>query len=56
MTSNIHFGSRNLLVKLKEIKFWYSRKFASQNFSSVASLQIFGLTKPSTVLQYKFQN
>ena len=67
MTSNIHVGSRNLLVKLKEIKFWCSRKFASQNFSLVAickissmenfkNLQIFGITKLSAVLQYKFQN
>ena len=36
MTSNIHVGSRNLLVKLGEIKFWFSRKFASQNFSLMA--------------------
>ena len=36
MTSNIHVGSCNLLVKLREIKFWCSRKFASQNFSLVA--------------------
>ena len=36
MRSNIHAGSRNLLVRLKEIKFWCSRKFASRNFSIVA--------------------
>ena len=37
MTSNIHHvRSRNLLVKLREIKFWFSRKFASQNFSLMA--------------------
>ena len=36
MTSNIHVGSCNLLVKLGEIKFWFSRKFASQNFSLMA--------------------
>ena len=67
MTSNIHVASRNLLIKLKKIKFWGSQKFASQNFSLVAIcksssmqnlkiLQIFGITKLSAVLQYKFQN
>ena len=64
---NIHVGSSNLLVKLKEIKFWCSRKFASQNiflvtiFKSLSMqnlkiLQIFGLAKLSAVLKYKFQN
>ena len=67
MTSNIHIGTRNLLVKLKEIKFWYSREFAFQNFTLVAifksssmqnlkMLQNFGLAKLSSVLQYKFQS
>ena len=32
MTSNIHVGSRNLLVKLK--KCWRSRKFASQKLNN----------------------
>ena len=36
MTSNFHVGSRDLLVNVKEIKVWCSRKFASQNFSLVA--------------------
>ena len=66
MTSNIHVGSCNLLVKLKEIKFWCSRKFALQNFSLVAIcknssmqnlkiLQIFGVTKLSTVFSTNFK-
>ena len=43
MKSNIHIASRNLLVKLKEIKFWGSWKFAAQDFSLVEILasQIF---------------
>ena len=35
MTSNIRVGSRDLLVNLKEIKVWCSRKFPSQSFSLV---------------------
>ena len=35
MTSNIHVGCHNLLIKLEEMKFWCSRKFALQNFSLV---------------------
>ena len=58
---------QQFIGKLKEIKFWCSRKFASQNISLVAIfkslsmqnlkiLQIFGLAKLSAVLKYKFQN
>ena len=64
MTSNIHVGNCNLLVKLTEIKFSFSRKFEPQNLSLVATskrlsmqnfkiLEIFDLAKLSTVLQKK---
>ena len=63
MTSYIHVGSRNLLVELKEIKFCLclAEFFLSGNLqksihAKLKILQIFGLTKLSTILQYKFQN
>ena len=34
MMSNIHVGSRNLLIKLKEIKFWCSKNLSYRIFFS----------------------
>ena len=64
MTSNIHVASRNLLIKLKKIKFWGSQKFASQNFSLVAicksssmeNLKILQIFSLQNFLQYYSTN